>query len=253
MTTLHPGAALLRDLEPIKTWSLIVTLFGDMSSASVTGTEIRTLLEHLGIRPEAIRVALHRLKRDAWVSSTKLGREAVYALADKGRRETEAVYSDVYRRDMKYPGGWRFLATDGPLAPDAGIQDGVRFSADLILVPQDLTLDLTGALDLRLAHQDLPDWVEPRLVPPQFVRNADALIRVLSQARAGGASASALDDTALRLLVLHHWRRIALRPASWAHMSLLPDGILARCQVCVTEFLHERARIDLAAISTPIA
>ena len=45
-------------LDTLKTWSLIVTLFGDLEEKELSGAQIRTLLGHIGIKPEAIRVAL---------------------------------------------------------------------------------------------------------------------------------------------------------------------------------------------------
>ena len=86
-----PTTALIEDLsslETIKTWSLIVTLFGDLDGEPqvvLSGKDIGAILGHIGIKPEATRVALHRLKRDGWIDTQRAGREVFYSLSDRGK------------------------------------------------------------------------------------------------------------------------------------------------------------------------
>ena len=77
---LTPAETLIEDLsalEPIKTWSLIVTLFGDLNGQPVTGKQLGAILGRVGIKTEAMRVALHRLRKEGWIVSTKIGREVL--------------------------------------------------------------------------------------------------------------------------------------------------------------------------------
>ena len=67
----------LLGLESTKTWSLIATLFGDLDGDELSGKALWSLLAPLGIKPEATRVALHRLKKDGWIVAKKAGREAI--------------------------------------------------------------------------------------------------------------------------------------------------------------------------------
>jgi hypothetical protein len=53
----------------------------------------------------------------------------------------------------------------------------------------------------------------------------------------------------LRLLVLHYWRRMALRSGSWALIALEPEGVLARCHASVTAYLANSPRV---ALPTPV-
>ena len=132
----------LAALDTLKTWSLIVTLFGDLEKEELSGAEIRTLLEHIGIKPEAIRVALHRLKSDGWITASKQGREAIYEMTNMARAETKAVAPDIYRKNVKHQGRWRFC-----LVPDA------LESADAIMINQNLALlPSEAAKDLSLIH-----------------------------------------------------------------------------------------------------
>ncbi|MFQ6551710.1 hypothetical protein AAD018_005110 [Aestuariibius insulae] len=221
--------------ESLKTWSLIVTLFGDLDGEELTGAQIRDLLGHLGIKPDAIRVALHRLKSDGWIVSTHHGREAVYALSKTARRETVAASADVYRQKVKFPEGCRFYLLKEAAAP-AG---SVALTRELIVAPRDVASGLPDAVPLVAETGDIPVWVERRLVSEPFLETAEGLVAILQAAERAGGLPSERDRTAMRLLVLHHWRRLALRPGSWAHIGLLPEGSLARCHRLVTTFLKD--------------
>jgi len=232
LPTPHPLVTRLVELETLKTWSLIVTLFGDLDGDVLTGAEIRTLLGHIGIKPEAIRVALHRLKSDGWVDAEKQGREAVYRLSEMGRRETSAVTADVYRRDVKHPDGWHVLLVKDGTAPDGAIS----LTREVFLTPKSEQSIPLGVLALSTAGGSVPQWVEEALVPLPMQNNAAALVQVLSSAERDGLSKT--DAVSLRLLTVHHWRRLALRSGIWAHIALLPNGVLARCHSIVTQYLE---------------
>ena len=52
--------------SPLKLWSVLVTCLGDVSrsgTADVAGLTLSALIERMGLQPQAMRVALHRLKR----------------------------------------------------------------------------------------------------------------------------------------------------------------------------------------------
>lgn len=236
MQPIHPLVKKLLDLEALKTWSVIVTLFGDYDGDHLTGNQIREVLGHLRIKPEAIRVALHRLKADGWINAEKQGREAVYRLSPKGLRETQAAANDVYRQDLKFPQGWRFhLIREGVEHATA-----IPITKDVLVAPMEAADELEGSLVLAPQHPTLPTWIEDRLVPHHLLQNARALVDVLQVVTTTEQNMSELDAMCLRLLVLHQWRRLALRLGSWAHISLLPEGVLAKSHTAVTTFLKGR-------------
>ncbi len=224
----------LTELAPIKTWSLIVTLFGDLDGETLTGTQIRALLGRIGIKPEAIRVAMHRLKKEGWIKSDRHGREAIYRLSKRGIRETRAAYADVYREDVRFEGEWRCILTDG----DTKIgQPYAVISKDIALAPAGVLIDPADALVLPMIGHKVPHWLLARFLPEDFIMMARTLAEIVETAELP------LNDAALRLLILHHWRRIALRSGTWALISLMPDGDLARCHRIVSRFLTRTARI----------
>ncbi|MEL6521625.1 MAG: hypothetical protein AAFQ66_11720 [Pseudomonadota bacterium] len=220
-------------LEPLKTWSLIVTLFGDYEGDSLSGKQLRAFLEPLGIRPEAIRVALHRLKKNGWIDFEKSGREVIYRLSAHGRTETDAVYQDVYCEDLKHPFGWRVLLSEE--ASDVGsVGPMIKIGRQITLLPREETRVDPNELEVSFARSDLPIWFQHRIVPERLLTLAENVDRV---AAALPEPAQLDEPWHLRLLLLHHWRKMALRQACWAHIHFVPDGAIARCHKRITHFL----------------
>ncbi|MEM9430011.1 MAG: hypothetical protein AAGA32_11000 [Pseudomonadota bacterium] len=233
-----PLADLLR-LETPKTWSLIVTIFGDLEGDRLTGKELGTLLGALGIRPEATRVALHRLRKDGWITSEKAGREVIYALSDHGRQETRAAEIDVYRREVKFASGWRLFVLGRDMGPEI---EGPRIdlAKNLVLLPHEIGHAPLDALEVALAPGPLPVWVETQLVPSHLMAQAAALAELAETFP--DAAMAAPEQVAARLLFLHYWRRMALRLGTWAHIGLAPNGTMAKCQSAVTALLARTGR-----------
>jgi len=245
MQSKDPGIRQLVELESLKTWSLIVTLFGDLNGQELTGSQIKSLLGHIGIKPEAIRTALYRLKSDGWIVSEKRGREAFYKLSRKGHEQTQAVTEDIYGQSKRYADGWQFVYhKDDPTTNDA-----IALSKDLFVVPVDRNTCVDNneqqCLSFTLVDKHIPNWFVAKLAPEPIQRNANALIDVVSNK---SANYSEQDALVLRLLVLHHWRKLALRPGSWALMWFVPSGELTTCQQVVTAFLNDTNRIHAESI-----
>ncbi|MEL7463255.1 MAG: hypothetical protein AAFN79_04275 [Pseudomonadota bacterium] len=224
----------LLELETIKTWSLIATILGDLEDDRVSGRALWSLLEPLGVKAEAMRVALHRLKKDGWIASEKVGREVVYSLSARGMGETREARTDVYRRDVKYPEGWRLAL----LGPGSVSIEGPHVTLDkaLLLVPMTATAPDDAAVSP--APRDMPDWLQDRLVPHHMRERA----RDLSELAAEFLRNPSIDTTSVRLLLLHHWRKMALRTGTWAHVGLQPDGVMADCHRAMRAVFEQTPR-----------
>lgn len=231
--------AQLLGLEPVKTWSLIATIFGDLEDGSVSGKQLKSLLEPLGIKPEAMRVALHRLKKDGWIVAQKSGREVTYQLSDAAQAETIAARGDVYRNSVKFAGGWQMILlapeTPPPEHPHVTIEKGCVLMPVGQSVPQ-------SALVLNV-QTELPLWFEKRLVPEHLLMQAAQLAQLAQQFHPTDLSQ---DEAARsRLMFVHLWRKMALRLGTWAHIGLLPDGAMAKCHQAMmrvfTQTQHTRA------------
>lgn len=232
----------LVELEPIKLWSLIVTLLGDLSGDEISGKQLRGMLEPIGIKPEATRVALHRLKQDDWIMTEKSGREASYQLSEKGMHETSRVYKDVYREDVKYPDGWRLMITAKACQEMSELSPRICMGRNLCLVPREIDVSRSDTLDVEIVKQPPPEWFQMRFLEDGVLETAQKL--VVLAGRVEGMELTHDTQASIRLLLLHRWRKMALRPACWAHISMIPDGPLAHCHRLITRILASTDRLS---------
>lgn len=216
--------------EPSRTWSLIVTLFGDMVAPRGGHLWLGTMLEifaALEIGGNVVRTAASRLVADGWLERSRVGRNSYYRLAEKGQATfagaAERIYAaapppwdgtfsiavlepgaerDALRIELEQ-GGYAALAPGvlvalHPIAPEAAGAVFLRASAD-------------GPASGRLAAQI---WPTERL--GARYREFLEAIRPLEAARAF----SDLDALLGRLLLIHEYRRLVLRD------PLLPGALL---------------------------
>jgi phenylacetic acid degradation operon negative regulatory protein len=92
INTYEKAITALTGLGPIRVWSVLVTVFGDLAhETSLDGSTLSAIMAEIGIKPEASRVALYRLRSDGWVRSEKTGRTSRYNLTDKGAHDSAAA------------------------------------------------------------------------------------------------------------------------------------------------------------------
>ena len=251
METIQKSLDKLVSLEKVKVWSLIVTLFGDLDGAgsqSLSGKQINTLLGHIGIKPEATRVALHRLKNENWIETSKSGRETLYRLSSKAKRETTGVYDDVYGTSIKYVEGWQLhISLDNT---EKAKSASVPIVKHVSLVPIGVD-ELKGkSFKTKISPQNVPEWVSEKVIPSKTLQIAEVLNQVLNQHGDHSQITNTLDKTAMRLLILHRWRKLALRDAVWCYIWLEADSALAQCQKAVSRFLKESPSINASELQS---
>lgn len=239
---------------PIRTNSLIVTVFGDAvaphGGAAWLGSLIE-LLSPLGINDRAVRTSVFRLTQEEWLHARPIGRRSVYELTLSGQRRISHAYRRIYdtphepwngewqivfvpegslptrqreelRRDLLWE-GYGALAP-GVFAHPAGNDQLLREvlaqtnSEDKVAVLKAVTLDGIIAPPLRtLVHQC---WHLDRLAN-DYRRFAERFRPTLKWLESGKA-----DDPQqcfiLRTLLIHEFRRIQLRDPQ------LPDSLLAK-------------------------
>ena len=103
---LSDAASALTALGSQRVWSLLVTVFGDLAQNEgdvIDGPVLSLLMADIGIKPEATRVALHRLRNDEWIVSTKQGRTSQHSLTARGRRESAAANPRIYNLPQQSP------------------------------------------------------------------------------------------------------------------------------------------------------
>ncbi len=250
----------LSDPQNQRVWSVIVSLFGDLAQqkgASINGQTLTQIITPMGIKPEAIRVALHRLRKDGWIDSTRSGRASVHFLTESGRSQSAAVTPRIYAREIAPPTEWHLaIAEDGQSA----ILDGLLEQADYVSVNRCTALGLgkaaSVARDLLVVHNPdlaVPEWLQRRLFPEDLrvtCSDLDVTLAELNSARSGLAideQLSAAQIATLRTLIVHRWRRVVLRHPDLP-LSLHPDDWRGEpCRRRVAELLEALPRPTLAA------
>jgi phenylacetic acid degradation operon negative regulatory protein len=240
--SVSPALQPLIGFGDLKVWSVLVTILGDLAAedgATVSGPALSALTARMAIRPEALRVALHRLRKDGWVQSQKFGRISLYALTAQGLRETQAVQARVYAASRPKVPSW-FLVALPPdtTAPPHGLPLGHNFW----LMDRPPT-EHPGALVAEVMPGAFPEWVLDAGMPPPLQRVYTAWLATLMALPP--APSDPLDRLAMRILALHHWRRIVLKHSALAAAIQPPTWAGAECRQRMAQLLADLPRQSL--------
>ncbi|WP_439124087.1 PaaX family transcriptional regulator C-terminal domain-containing protein [Marivita sp.] len=242
-----------------RVWSLLVTMFGDLAVASdarLSGLTVNAITAAIGIKPEATRVALHRLRKEGWIESHRTGRQTRYALTVTGRNETNAAWPRVYGpapADIQ-----AYLVMDAPTAQTETLL-GRRTNTAVQIGPKTFVTTKTDAADQQLAlaigpQDDIPQWLSDKLCTPAAQVASQELAMRLSLLRDTQAleQLPLLQRTALRVVVVHEWRRLILR------VPTLPEDLYsakwqgAACRVLFNELLARLPAADVDELEKEI-
>ena len=214
----------LTDPQNLRVWSIIVSVFGDLAQGSgdrLSGGALTRIIGPMGIKPEAIRVALHRLRKDGWLQSERTGRESQHFLTGFGRAQSAAVTPRIYTRMPDAAADWHVLIADEA----AGIQtlDDLLLTENHISIARNVALGagaVPGNTDDILAFavtpRAVPDWMKSRVCPPDLCRACRSLLDDLVAAAdllTPMPAPTRLQSATLRTLIVHRWRRVVLRHA----------------------------------------
>lgn len=249
--------AALAELGDLRLWSLVITIFGDSvhpRGGVVAARVLGEITGRIGISPGALRVALHRLAQDGWITRQRQGRLSYCRLTAAGRAEFGPAAARIYARAPALTGPWRLAVL--PVLPAEERETTARALTRAGFIALGPGQWLGSARAGRPPAQALvvegrmtspPDWAREALAGPglvgDYARLADALLG-LETALADHAAPAPLDALALRTLCVHHWRRLLLRhpdlpaeffPAGWQgetcrarvlrlHAALSPDA-----------------------------
>lgn len=234
MTTQHIQA--ISALGDLKVWSLIVTVLGDraLDGRFIPSAEIAGVLAPLGVKPDALRVALHRLKRDEWVVGRRVGRTSEYALSTTGIATSRLAAARIYAT-APASADWSLIICATPEQRERlGARHGsARITQDVYLVPN---MPPCGASLVAQATWPLPGWVISEIVQPDVW---------LGYQRLSGAIKTVLRDlpteepirAALRIVALHQWRRLMLRHPDIPDAALGMDWPGADCRAAMGDLL----------------
>lgn len=272
---------------PVRTNSLIVTVFGD-AIAPHGGTiwlgGLIDLLAPLGINARSVRTSVFRLTQEGWLQATPIGRRSAYRPTPSGQRRIHHAYRRIYDTPHEdWNGEWQIVIVPegvlaareredlrrdllwegyGALAPGifahpAGSIDSLREVLQQSGSEDRVALLKAGALDgivtapLRtLVHQC---WHLDRLAADY--RRFEERFRPTLRWLTSSADATPEQCFILRTLLIHEFRRILLRDPQLPASLLAPEwpGHTARalCRSIYSATLEKSERHLLATIETP--
>ncbi|MEM9048542.1 MAG: PaaX family transcriptional regulator C-terminal domain-containing protein [Pseudomonadota bacterium] len=258
-------------LGDLRVWSVIITVFGDSiqpRGGTVATATLTRLVAPMGIRPEALRVALHRLVRDGWLLRLQEGRNSFYRLSQSGLERFAPATQRIYAATPAPDGPWRIFCggadTARPPPPAVALQPGLFLGP----APDNRAFDIKnrppgvetpeasappdgcpdGCLVLDGAVLSLPGWaraaVAPAPLPDEFAR-LEAVLGALGAFLRRAGRVEAFDAIVLRTLLVHRWRRLLLRHPDLP-ARFFPEGW--RGEACRALFLELHARLSLEAV-----
>ena len=246
--------AALRGLGGRRVWSLMISLFGDLAQdkgAVIDGPVLSAIMAGLRVKPEAARVALHRLRNDGWIRSEKSGRISQHSLSAKGRAECAQANPLIYAAPDTGDGDWQLvLLPENGASPEEMARQGFTevmprvFVAPLSAQPPADALQVQG--------QEVPDWFRKQSAPLDLHEGyTDRLhtLETLSDALPEAEELTPIEVAVLRCLIVHNWRRLVLKHPALPAALVDPDGPSHRCQIAVHDLLTRFPRPRLREIA----
>lgn len=240
----------LRTLGGQRVWSLMISLFGDLAldtDQAIDGPVLSAMMSLLQVKPEATRVALHRLRNDGWIASQKSGRISRHSLTAQGRTESAAASPRIYADPDGGPTDWQMILLD-TLNNDmehtgfTQVQQRLYVGASTLPVPENA---------LRLNADTAPDWLKSQAAPEALRLSYQALLGTLETLQTDlptTKSLTALEVAVLRGLIVHNWRRLVLKHPVLPQPLIADDWPGQRCHHHIAALLARFPRPALSEI-----
>lgn len=247
----------LTDDRTPRVWSLLVTVFGELAQdkgARISGLLLRHISERIGIKPEAMRVAIHRLRKDGWIDSQRTGRNSAYFLTEWGRAQSALASPRIYASHPAADEAWLVLTNP---AQQQQIDDatGAWMSANLLVTSQ--APGHPDAFVTPLApDKQLPDWMTSKVCDAQTLQMSHAFSAALVALKSRldeTPNLSSLEIAALRVLLVHSWRRIVLKAPVLPDYVFPKDWCGSTCREKVSALLTQYPKQELGKLEDAIA
>ena len=248
--------------ENHRVWSLIVTFFGDLALSKgdrVSGALLTEFGNRAGIKPEAMRVALHRLRRGDWIASERNGRRSVYFLTPRGRKESVAASPKIYSNKSVTADGWSLIISASGTRLDAlttnsasAMYDWVPVDERLAIAPDTAVVSNDTALHLPITAA-VPDWLQRRLIDGELNQACDRLVSVMSKFHQHCPDTKELDAieiVTLRTLVVHSWRKVRLRQPELPDCFFPGNWNGSTCRLLVNQALQKLPKPELSDLDS---
>lgn len=230
-----PLAAILAHIraEPSRTWSIIISFFGDAIMPRGGAVWLGTVLaffKGMGVGDNVVRSAVSRLASEHWLTRSRQGRHSFYHLAPRGQDAFAQAARHIYHHHPQgWQGGFEAILAIEPTVREALEQAGFGMALPgLFITPSPATppvaalqFTLTGTPDA-LRELAARSWNLTALATSyeRFLHVFSPLRQALGQ----GLALTPQEAILARVLLIHEYRRIALRdpmlpyallPATW--------------------------------------
>ncbi|MFK7874555.1 MAG: PaaX family transcriptional regulator C-terminal domain-containing protein [Paracoccaceae bacterium] len=213
----HPALSAFTNLDTPRVWSLLVTVFGDLTPDEgdcIGGPVLTHLTDSMGLKPEAVRVALHRLRKDNWIQSAKSGRTSLHSLTSYGRQLTKSVYDLIYSPLEDMPQDWVMILTPNS---DSDLRHRLESAGAVQVMPR-LFIAANGIEPIppcvTLQGTDAPEWLSTQVISADITMEFSQLATALSRVNLTLSDCPQPDPhqtAVIRALGVHYWRRLVLR------------------------------------------
>ncbi|MCR8828255.1 PaaX family transcriptional regulator C-terminal domain-containing protein [Pseudosulfitobacter koreensis] len=246
--------AILTATATQRVWSVLVSVFGDLArleGEGIDGPVLTALMAEAQIRPEATRVALHRLRNDDWITSTKSGRTSHHSLTPTGRRLSVAASGRIYSPPEAAAQGWQLVLLETPTSYSREQMEAHGFAplAPRLYIGADTSDAPAGTL--ALPADAAPHWLGGQFEPKDLSQDYAALHEMLSALDALQLDASTLSPVqigVLRSLIVHGWRRLVLKHPDLPREVYSDAWRGHDCRALVTGLLARLPRPTLGAL-----
>jgi len=239
--------------KPLRTGSLIVTVFGDSVAPRGGVVWIGSLIDALaplGISHRLVRTAMFRLVQDGILHNEQVGRRSFYALTETGRLQFNAATARIYAQaDSQWQGQWCLaLLGNVPVKQRAALRQELswlgfgQFGPDTLAHPHPDRQRLHRHLERLGVHTDVV-LLDAELAPDQSGMGLQQLVsqtwdlaaleeaytgyidmfRPILEALASGHAVSDADAFYIRTFMIHEYRKAVLRDPALP-VDLLPPG-----------------------------
>ncbi|MEP5153303.1 PaaX family transcriptional regulator C-terminal domain-containing protein, partial [Planktotalea sp.] len=248
------------DQQP-RVWSLVVSVFGDLAPQgdALSGAILSDILSPVGIRPEAMRVALHRLRNDGWIDTSKRGREAFHVLSSEGIKQSAIASGRIYASVQNAQTKWHILcyppalASDEHVRSDSMVQKGyVPIGSGTYLANGASTEQGSEALVLQGELGAVPDWVRQSLISHELNTAFEDLFTTLGSLALQSdttATLTAAQIATLRTLIVHRWRKLVLKTPNVPDALLGNDSSVLTCRAQVMDALSHLPKPKVSDLS----
>lgn len=240
----------LVEFGELRVWSVIITIFGDLNlapGASISASNLLALTHQLGIKPDAFRVAIHRLKNDGWIEADRTGRTSRYRLSEHGKSESLAARRRIYAKNSPTELNQTILIAPPTTTNSGGhVSDSLRGAGAIQIAPRVFLADNPNAVQscrdlgflvLACHPESVPDWFREIVCSHELTTSFAQLLEILEALADFLASPNSSPDElgpALRILTVHRWRQLLLKHPELP-APFFPDGWKGeRCR----EMLH---------------